>query len=64
MPDVPAKLTRIPSPASPPPHRLTTAAFEAIAATLPLGSVGSMYLDSAFPKWFTSEICCCTGVYR
>jgi hypothetical protein len=24
----------------------------------------AMYLDSPFPKWFTSEICSCTGVYR
>jgi hypothetical protein len=35
MPDVPAKLTRIPLACI-----FTTAAFEAIAATLPLGSVG------------------------
>jgi hypothetical protein len=36
MPDVPAKLTRIPLADI----AITTAAFEAIAATLPLGSVG------------------------
>jgi hypothetical protein len=24
----------------------------------------AMYLDSAFTKWFSSEICRCTGVYR